>query len=203
MIWYLKWIIKELNFNSVLILTQWGVWYDVWINEKIYDEIISNNTVNFDKQIELFVYHHISENTQSLFGFLNKSEKKIFMELIKISWIWWKVAMQILSLWIDNLIAAVWIWDNKMIQSVKWIGKKMAEKIIIELKDKDFWIELNTINATKENLKVLDISKFEPIKQTLKNMWYIWKDIDKVLQKLPEDITDTGEILWWVIKELS
>jgi len=125
------------------------------------------------------------------------------MELIKISWIWWKVAMQILSLWIDNLIAAVWIWDNKMIQSVKWIGKKMAEKIIIELKDKDFWIELNTINATKENLKVLDISKFEPIKQTLKNMWYIWKDIDKVLQKLPEDITDTGEILWWVIKELS
>ena len=111
--------------------------------------------------------------------------------------------MQILSLWIDNLINAVWIWDKKMIESIKWIGKKMAEKIIIELKDKDFWIEFNIESSSNSKTQIINSNKFEPIKQTLVNMWYQARDIDKVLQNLPEEIIETGEILQWVIRELS
>lgn len=203
MISYLKWKVIEINFNSINILTQSWVWYEVWINQKIYEEIISSHDINLDFWVELFIYHYIWENSQNLFGFLNKTEKIIFSSLIKISWIWGKVAMQILSLWVENLISAVWIWDKQVIESIKWVGKKMAEKIIIELKDKDFWIVLNTQTNTKNNSHNLDIKNYEAIKQTLVNMWYQAKNIDTMLQKLPWDITNTWEILQWIIKEIS
>jgi len=196
MISYLKWKIVELDFLSLSILTDSWVWYEVWINELTYSKIALNSDV------ELFVYHHITEWNQSLFGFLESEEKKVFTELIKISWVWWKVAMQILSLWIERLLLAISWEDNKTIESIKWIGKKMAEKIIIELRDKDFWISIKSSQNIKKANSIswdLHIS----IKSTLTNMGYNSRDIDKVLWELPDWINDAGKIIPYVIKELS
>lgn len=135
MISYLKWKIIEIDFVSLTILTESWVWYEVWINQNIYNDILSKHTLNesispsWNSNIELYIYHHITENSESLFGFLLSDEKKIFKELIKISGIGWKVAMQILSLWIENLIRAVWIWDNKTIESIKGVWKKWQKKL--------------------------------------------------------------------------
>ena len=206
MISYLKWKIIEIDFVSLTILTNSWVWYEVWINNYIYEHIISQNSLNKinSKKIdlELYIYHHITENSQSLFGFLQIEEKKFFKELIKISWIWWKVAMQILSLWIEKLITAVWIQDNKTIESVKWVWKKMAEKIILEFKDKKFDISFSSWE-NQENTQKISESLYYSIKETLTNMWYNQKDIDKILNSLPAWMKEAGDILQYVIKELS
>ena len=178
MISYIKWKIIDLEFNSVTILTNSWVGYELGINELIYSKL------SLEEETELFVYHHKTENSENLFAFTNKTEKKLFSELIKISWIWGKVAMQILSLWVDLLISSAKLGDNKTIESIKWIWKKMAEKIIIE----PIFIE--------EDL-------FSSIKSTLTNMWYNQKDVENILRELPEDLTDAGTILPYAIKHLS
>ncbi len=196
MIAYLKWKIIELNFNSLTILTDGWVWYDVWINELTYSKLW------LESQAGIYIYHHITENYQSLFWFIDIEEKKVFSELIKISGVWWKVAMQILSLWIERLLFAIKWEDNKTIEWVKWIGKKMAEKIILELKDKDFWIVFSDRdNIKKTNPISLDLHI--SIKSTLTNMWYNPRDIDRILSDLPEWILNAGEIIPYVIRELS
>lgn len=196
MISYIEWKIIDLDFNSLSILTKWWVWYEVGINELSYAKI------NLEEDVSMYIYHHITENNESLFGFLDKKEKKIFQELLKISWIWWKWAMQILSLWIDRLILAIKTEDKKTIEWIKWVGKKMAEKIILELKDKDFGINLSskeTIVKANNLSPDLHIS----IKSTLSNMWYNPRDIDRILASLPDWMKEAWEIIPYVIKNLS
>ncbi len=196
MISYLKWKIIELDFLSVTILTSGWVWYSLGINELTYSKLW------LDSEVWMYVYHHITEWNQSLFGFIELEEKKVFTELIKISWVWWKVAVQVLSLWIERLLIAISWEDNKTIESIKWIGKKMAEKIIIELRDKDFWISVKSSeNIKKANTISWDL--YSSIKSTLTNMGYNPRDIDKILWELPEWINDAGNIIPYIIKELS
>ena len=196
MISYLEGKVIELDFTFVSILTSGWVWYDVGINELTYSKLW------VDSEIWMYIYHHITEWNQSLFGFIEREEKKVFSELIKISWVWWKVAMQILSLWIERLILAIQWEDNKTIEGIKWIWKKMAEKIIIELRDKDFWVVINDTETIKK-ANTISWDLHTSIKSTLTNMWYNSRDIDNVLWKLPEWIDNAWDIIPYVIKELS
>ena len=196
MISYLKWKIIELDFLQTTILTSGWVWYSIWINELTYSKLW------IDTDVEIYIYHHITEGNQSLFGFIEREDKKVFSELIKISWIWGKVAMQILSLWIERLVIAIEWKDNKTIEWIKWIWKKMAEKIILELKDKDFWIVIWD-RSVVEKANTISGDLRTSIKSTLTNMGYNPRDIDKILSALPEDMKDAWQIIPYVIKELS
>lgn len=196
MISYITWKIIDLDFTNISVLTAGWVWYNIWINELTYSKLVLNS------EVALFVYHHITEWHQSLFGFIEKEEKKVFTELIKISWVGWKVAMQILSIWIERLVMAIEWEDNKTIEWVKGIWKKMAEKIILELKDKDFGINLsNRDTISKANSIPWDLRT--SIKSTLTNMGYNPRDIDRVLSQLPDDMKDAWNIIPYVIRELS
>ena len=198
MISYLAWKILDLNPNNIVLLTSSWIWYDVFINELIYDRLSKQEEVNF------FIYHHITEGSQMLFGFLDKSQKELFKELIKISWIGWKVAMQILTLWTGGLIEAINLWDSKKIESIKWVWKKMAEKIILEMKDKDFWVNIigSKINISWKKSNILDDDLYHSIRTTLSNMWYNNKHVEKVLLDLPEKFNSAEEIITYVIKNL-
>ncbi len=194
MISYISWKIIDIDYNSVDILTKCGVAYEIIINEKTYSKIYSF------KEASLFIYHNITENSESLFWFTSKDEKKVFKELIKISGIGWKVAIQILSIWVSTFLEAIKNEDNKIIESIKWIGKKMAEKIILELKWKDFWIDFV---ETKQKVNFIDKNLYDSIKSTLVSMWYNFRDIEKILDNMPKDYTIAEDIIPFVIKELS
>ncbi len=196
MISYLKWKIIELDFLSLTVLTSGGVWYSVGINELTYSKLW------VDSEVWMYIYHHITEWNQSLFGFTELEEKKVFTELIKISWVWGKVAMQILSLWIERLVIAIKNEDNKTIESIKWIWKKMAEKIIIELRDKDFGINFSSSETVKK-ANTISWDLHTSIKSTLTNMGYNPRDIDRLLSVLPEWMDNAGDIIPYIIKELS
>jgi len=201
MICYLKGKILDLQNTKLEVLTQWGIGYEVGISEINYAEIVDKKL----QEIELFIYHHITDNSQALYGFLKKEEKEIFEELIKISGVWGKVALAILSLGINVLLQAIASGDKKTIESVKGIGKKMAEKIILELKDKDF-VDRQIIEQKLEDNQVkqakVEKSILQDVKSSLVNMGYNPKDISRVLEELPEDMKDIGEILPWVIGKL-
>lgn len=199
MISYLSGKVINLTSNSVDVLTSGGVWYEVNINE-----VISANLMN-KEDIELFIHHHITEGNQSLFWFIEADDKAIFKELIKISWVGWKVALVILSLWKSALAEAILTEDKKTIESVKWIWKKMAEKIILELKDKDF-IKLNYSASTEIKEEVSNITIDSDLKanilETLVNMGYNSKSVLKELERIPKDMKEAWEIIPFLIKNL-
>lgn len=201
MIGYILGRILDISDSSILILPEWWVGYEIGINEITF--------ANFQgkQEAELYVYHYIVESGQALFWFESLEEKKLFTELIKISGVGWKVALQILSLGKNRLIEAVQSDDKKTIEGIKGIGKKMAEKIVLELKDKDFVkahiVEGAVSHSSEAQQITLPASLLENITSTLQNMWYGNRDIERTLQKIPAHYSSAEEILPFMIRELS
>lgn len=200
MIGYISGKILEITDNSILVLPEGGVGYEIGINE------ITFANLSLREDVSLYVYHHITEWGQSLFGFETLEEKKLFTELIKISGVGWKVALQILSLGKNRLISAVQEDDKRTIESIKGIGKKMAEKIVLELKDKDFvknyvW-EQSTHKKSPEQISLPKTLR-ENISATLQNMGYQMRDIERVMLEVPAHYSSVEEVLPFMIRELS
>ncbi|MBI3534473.1 MAG: Holliday junction branch migration protein RuvA [Deltaproteobacteria bacterium] len=86
--------------------------------------------------LELFIYHHIREAAFDLYGFFSKSEKEIFMTLLSVSGIGPKLALNIIShLSPANLVESIFSKNRDILLDIPGIGKKMAERIILELYD--------------------------------------------------------------------
>ena len=199
MIAYLKWKIIDLKSNKVVILTNSWVGYEVLISELVYSNLQGL------EETELFIYHHRTENSQILFWFIEKKENQIFEELIKVNWVGWKVALNILSIWIIKLVDAISSADNKTIESIKWIWKKWASKIILELKDSDIIKSYKSINWTNKNSEEntnINSDKYQDVINTLVAMWYKKDDIEKTLAKLPESINSINDIIPFIIKNI-
>lgn len=200
MLSYIKWQIKNIELSSVIVLTESWVWYEIIINELVYAIIYDK------KDIELYVYHNISENGQSLFWFINFEDRVLFKELIKISWVWWRVAQNILSLWSTRLKKAILEDDKKTIESVKWVWKKMAEKIVLELTDKEIIKNFEIENlSSKKSTSAIQIKKDlrSEILSTLTMMWYNSKKVEDILDHLPEGYESVEKIIPYVIKNMG
>jgi Holliday junction DNA helicase RuvA len=191
--------ILHIDFTHVIVQTSSWLGYELVINELVYSKI-------FDlAEVSLFVYHSISENGQSLFGFSDIEERNVFKELIKISGVGGRVAQMILSLWVARLKSAIANDDKKTLESVKWVWKKMAEKIILEFHDKDWvisgWNEESweTPNKVSSNLPRDTESQ---IISTLTLMGYNLQKVQQVLQEVPPELTTIEQILPYVIKKM-
>ncbi|CAN5285499.1 Holliday junction branch migration protein RuvA [soil metagenome] len=108
-----------------------GVGYELQISLHTYSAI-SNKEEGL-----LQTYLHITENGQTLFGFAAQDEKELFLQLISVSGVGASTARMMLSgLKPDEIIKAIVQGNTKQLENVKGIGKKTAERLIVELKDK-------------------------------------------------------------------
>jgi holliday junction DNA helicase RuvA len=108
-----------------------GVGYEVQISLNTYSRI-----QNMDKGI-LFTHLHIQEDKHTLYGFFEAAEKEMFLQLLSVGGVGAATArMMLSSLKPDEISRAITQGNAKMLESVKGIGKKSAERIILELKDK-------------------------------------------------------------------
>ena len=105
-----------------------------------YECFVSNQTLSqlvVGQEVKLLTHFVVREDSMQLFGFLEKIEKNLFLKLITISGVGAKVALSVLSgLSTNRLINAIANGDVATICSTKGIGKKTAERIALELKDK-------------------------------------------------------------------
>ena len=111
-----------------------GVGYSVLIPLSSYDKLPPNGG-----DVKLLTYHHVvaHEGTQLLFGFATPEEREMFLLLISISGIGPKLAINILSSTsISTLRGAITSGDTKTLSALRGIGKKTAERLVVELKDK-------------------------------------------------------------------
>lgn len=106
-----------------------------------FEVVASTSTVyNLSRKTEpvtLLTYLYVREDEMRLFGFENLSEKSLFLNLISVSGIGPKVAMSILSgMNSQTLAVAISSGNTKLLSNIKGLGKKTAERIVLELKDK-------------------------------------------------------------------
>ena len=110
------------------------------VNGVGYECHVSLNTYSAISGMEsgqLFTYLHLFENGQTLYGFFDPSEKELFIQLISVSGVGAATARMMLSgMKPDEIIKAIVQSNGRLLESIKGIGKKTAERLVLELKDK-------------------------------------------------------------------
>ena len=92
----------------------------------------------------LHTYLHITENSQVLFGFFDQQEKELFLQLISVSGVGASTARMMLSgMQPEEIIRAIVQGDARQLEQIKGIGKKSAERLVLELRDKLSKININ------------------------------------------------------------
>ncbi|MEP0861018.1 MAG: Holliday junction branch migration protein RuvA [Ignavibacterium sp.] len=135
MIGYLKGKIISAK-PTQIILDVNGVGYLVNISISTFEKISDQN------EISLFIHTHVREDALSLYGFYTEVEKEMFELLISISGIGPKVALSILSgISVDELQNAIQTENVSRLVSVPGVGRKTAERVVLELKSKVGFIE--------------------------------------------------------------
>ncbi len=131
MIAYLKGTVHKKSPEQVIIDVR-DVGYLLEISNQTYDKLPAQ-----DEEVELLVYHHVTDNDQRLFGFANQNEKDLFELLITVKGVGPKLGLTILSgLPAQQITGAIVQEDKSALSKIKGIGKKTAQRMILELKDK-------------------------------------------------------------------
>ncbi len=131
MIEYIRGIVDELTPTQAIIEAKSGVGYALSISLNTYTAIQNKN------EVRLFVYEVIREDAYLLFGFATRIERELFELLIGISGVGGQTARMVLSAFTPaDLANIVQSEDVRSLKSVKGIGPKAAQRIIVELKDK-------------------------------------------------------------------
>jgi Holliday junction DNA helicase RuvA len=197
MISYLKGALTAKN-PSTAIIECGGVGYEVQIPLSTYDKL-----PQMEKIVKLQVHYSFNETDGvRLFGFFSSAEKELFKKLISISKIGPKTALSVLStLPADELVMAVQSGDVKIIATVPGIGKKSAERLIVELKDKVGSID-NGVSVGET--KTAESSIIREAEDALLALGYKLPDLRKAVRKLSRDISwqSSEQIVKAVIKEL-
>lgn len=123
------------------------------VNGVGYEVNISLNTWAYIQNLEqgkLYTHLQVKEDGHVLFGFFERAEKEIFLQLIGVSGIGAATARMMLSSLKPAEISAAIIQGNvKLLESIKGIGKKTAERLVLELKDKVAKVSAGTVNQAK------------------------------------------------------
>jgi Holliday junction DNA helicase RuvA len=140
-----------------------------------------------DEKITIFTHLHIKEDAHTLFGFATLAEKQTFRELIKVNGVGPKVALAILSyLSVADLQVCIENEDDTTLAKTPGIGKKTAQKIIIEIKGK-----VENLGFATENLPENNSNK---AKEALAALGFKDKECEKMLKDLDTSLS-TEEII--------
>ena len=129
---YIKGRLEELN-PAQAVVEAGGIGYRILISLQTYSALESR----LGSEVKVFLYHYLREDDEGFFGFSTKDERNLFELLISVSGIGPSTARMVLSsMTSDELSAAIVAEDINKIKSIKGIGLKSAQRLVLELKDK-------------------------------------------------------------------
>lgn len=200
MISFLVGTIEE-KYENTLVLDVNGVGYELQISN---NSLVALPDVN--ETTKVYTYLHVKEDGIALFGFATQEEKGIFMKLITVSGVGPKMAISILSgMKISDLIVAISREDVSLLVKIKGLGKKTAERICLELKDKISAVGYGTdLFNYKENLdNFYDENALNDAVETLINLGVNKNDAYRLARANAGDGATAEEIILKVLRYLG
>jgi Holliday junction DNA helicase RuvA len=180
--------IARVKGNAVVIMAG-GVGYQVYITTYTLGKIAGQ------EDVFLHVYTHVREDTLALYGFQSEDELAMFELLISVSGIGPRAALSLLSIADPKTVrTAIVNKDPNILTRVSGVGKKTAEKIIVELQNKVTSLDVEehaTALAGQEALEALAA------------MGYSVSEARDALKMVPEDVTDIGARIRQALKNLA
>lgn len=193
MITHIQGKLVEKNPTDVVIECS-GVGYFINISLTTYTQLPNQ------ENIKLYTHLHVREDAQTLYGFFQKAERAVFRLLISVSGIGTSIARTMLSsLNSQQICEAIGSGDVATVQSVKGIGAKTAQRVIIELKDKVLKLyDLDEVSMSQSN------TNKEETLSALEVLGYTRKQSEKVLDKIIKEMPDGSveELIKMALKNL-
>lgn len=193
MIAYLKGNVLSIS-EKALILETNGVGYKIKTAKKIL------NSLSLNEETNLFIHSHIKEDAFDLYGFENEKEINFFELLLSVKGIGPRIGLEIMNEKIEDIKNAILTKDSKFISKIPGIGKKSAERIILELENKievDFPISEISVVKSDDNLE----EKFEDIIFALTKMGFSRNQVVNGLSKIPKEIQKEEDIISRFLRE--
>lgn len=170
--------------------------YIVLENNGVGFEIIVSNPYSFVSQenIKVFVYQHIREECNDLYGFKVEEEKLLFLSLLSVNGIGPKSALSILaSATVNEIVKAIEDRNDAYLRKFPGIGQKASQQIILDLKGKINFVD-STIMST--NTKLVDVG------DALAALGYNKKEISRVVSKL-DSSQETSVLVKEALKQMN
>lgn len=116
---------------NIIVLGVNGVGYGILVPAETYAKL------NINDEAKLYIYEHLRESVHDLYGFAEVETKNLFEQLVNVNGVGPKVGLSVLNIGtVSEVRQAIASGDLKLIQSAPGVGKRVAERILIELKDK-------------------------------------------------------------------
>ena len=164
------------KFNGSLVIDVHGVGYEVSVATNDFDAVI------LDQEVKFYTYHHVREQSEELFGFSSLAAKKLFEMLITVQGVGPKAALAILSLGdaeqVRNAIANA---DSSFVQKASGVGKKTAERVVVDLSDK---VGLPTHYGRTEAPLQTELNTSDEALEALMALGYTLADATKALENV-------------------
>lgn len=174
------------KFNSSVIVDVHGVGYEVAVALGDFERALLNEPVKF------YTYHHIREQSQELFGFTSLAAKKLFEMLITVQGVGPKAALSILSLGDSELVRnAIANGDSAFITKASGVGKRIAERVVVDLTDKVGLAIRTDVNATGISQQ---ISHNDEALEALMALGYSLNDATRALEGVPMDLSTADRV---------
>ena len=194
----ISWINGELvefwqtNQKFFVLINCQGLGYEIQILESFFLKLKTNQISN--KNINLWIKHIKKEDSDLLFGFTSKEQKRFFIEILSIRGVGSQIGMGILNkLSISEVINAVKTQNKKLFCSVPGIGQKMSERLILELKTKFKREILFEEEKSKDEFDIKNpelIKMVEDLELTLESLNYKNKEIKNILPILFKEVDE-------------
>ena len=175
------------KFAGSVIVDVVGVGYEIIVPAGEYDRAVLGEDIKF------YTYHHIREQSQELFGFSSLAAKKLFELLITVQGIGPKAGVAIMSLGESEIVRnAIANEDSKFIQKATGVGKKSAERVIVDLKDKVGLALNHQMPAGAEQTSLT--GQVDEALEALMALGYNLNDATKALESVPTDLSTSERV---------
>lgn len=173
--------------KNILILENNNIGYEIYMTE------IALSELSIGEDAKIYTYYNVTQDNISLFGFKNLEEKKMFENLISVSKIGAKTAIGILSsISTAELAISIITNDINRLSKLPGIGKKTAQRLVLEIIDKVKTEEIIFTEEQESNENYLNTTEKEKdVIEALKVLGYNIKEIDNVIKTL--DIKSSTE----------
>jgi len=139
------------------------------------------------EQTKVYIYEHIKEDSHDLYGFLTQTRKDLFIRLLSVSGVGPKAAAAIANLGSEGQVrASIAAGDVKFISSASGVGKKVAERVVVDLKNK---VGLSAADDATSFLQDSAVSERDEALQALVGLGYTREDAAGVLSKIDPSLS--------------